>query len=103
MTQPLTVYLDAMSRYASAMEDLSSQLASTRRALVDADVTGDSFGLLPESREVATAYEQRTTDGLDVLGSGADVFTDVGEAFTQMRDNYREADEGNADQFRAGR
>jgi hypothetical protein len=96
MTQPLTVYLDAMTRYAEVMDDLGSGFSDTRRGLLDADVTGDSFGMLSESRDAATVYEQRTTDGLDVLKSGEDVFGDLGQAFRQMRDNYRSSDDHSA-------
>ncbi|HEX2771863.1 MAG TPA: hypothetical protein VHN18_05455 [Micromonosporaceae bacterium] len=96
MTQPLRVYLDAMTRYADAMDDLAARFGATRTFLVDADVTEDSFGRLPESREVAAAYEQRTTDGLEVLRTGEDVFGDLAAAFRQMRDNYRASDQASA-------
>ena len=43
------------------------QRAIDEQRLYDADVTEDSFGMLSESRESAKVYEQRTTDGLDVL------------------------------------
>lgn len=99
MSQPLKVHLDAMSRYADAMQDLASNVAATRRLLVDADVTGDSFGLLPESREAAGVYEQRTTDGLEVLRTGEDVFGDLAQAFRQMRDNYRASDDESSRRF----
>lgn len=102
MSQPFKVYLDAMSRYADAMDDVGAGFAQARQLLVDADVTGDSLGLLPESREVATVYEQRTTEGLDVLRTGEDVFSDLGQAFRQMRANYRDSDTGSARRFGAG-
>jgi hypothetical protein len=102
VSQPVQVYLDAMSRYAAAMDELSAGFANTRRLLVDADVTGDSFGMLPESRDVAGAYEQRTTDGLEVLRAGTDVFADMAVAFRQMRDNYRTSDENSARRLGAG-
>jgi hypothetical protein len=96
VSQPLKVHLEAMSRYSAAMADLSSEFAGTRRFLIDADVTEDSFGLLPESRDAATVYEQRTTDGLEVLKTGEDVFDGLGQAFQQMRDNYQGSDQGSA-------
>jgi hypothetical protein len=96
MTQPPTVHLAAMTRYAQAMDELASGFGATRSLLVDADVAEDSFGLLPESGEVAAAYEQRTTDGLEVLRTGEDVFGDLAVAFRQMRDNYRASDEASA-------
>lgn len=91
MTQ-LKVYLESMTRYADAMEDISTGFGNTRSLLVDADVTADSFGMLPESREIAATYEQRTTDGLDVLRSGEDVFGELAAAFRQIRDNYQSSD-----------
>ncbi|RKR89712.1 hypothetical protein BDK92_4068 [Micromonospora pisi] len=103
MSQPLKVYLDAMTRYADAMDDLSTAFGNTRSLLVDADVTEDSFGLLPESRDAAKIYEQRTTDGLGVLRTGEEVFSELGVAFRQMRDNYQAADQASADQFGGGR
>ena len=103
MSQPLKVYLESMTRYAAAMDDLRAGFGNTRQLLVDADVTGDSFGLLPASRDVATVYEQRTTEGLDVLRTGEDVFGDMAEAFRQMRDNYHTSDEGSARRLGAGR
>jgi hypothetical protein len=103
VSQPVKVYLDAMSRYAAAMDELSAGFGNTRRLLVDADVTGDSFGMLPESRDVAAGYEQRTTDGLDVLQDGTDVFADMAVAFRQMRDNYRTSDENSARRLGGGR
>ncbi|WP_329106438.1 hypothetical protein OG792_00980 [Micromonospora sp. NBC_01699] len=102
MTQPVKVYLDAMTRYADAMQDLGTAFGSTRSLLVDADVADDSFGLLPESREVARVYEQRTTDGLEVLRTGEDVFGELAVAFRQMRDNYRGTDEAAARRLGGG-
>jgi hypothetical protein len=96
VTRPVRVHLDAMTRYAQAMDDLAAGFGTTRALLVDADVTEDSFGRLPESREVAASYEQRTTDGLEVLRAGEDVFGDLAVAFRQMRDNYRASDEASA-------
>jgi hypothetical protein len=101
VSQPLKVHLDAMSRYADAMADLSADFAATRRFLVDADVTEDSFGMLPESRDAATVYEQRTTEGLDILRTGEDVFDGLGQAFKQMRDNYRDSDTGSGNRVRS--
>lgn len=99
MTQGFQVHLEAMTRYAEAMEDLAEAFGRIRSGLVDADVTGDSFGQLPESREIAQAYEQRTTDGLAVLRSGEDVFGDLAQAFRQMRDNYHGADQASANRL----
>jgi hypothetical protein len=99
MTQPLKVYLDAMTRYADAMDDISTGFGNTKSLLVDADVTEDSFGMMPESRDAAKIYEQRTTDGLDVLRAGEDVFGEIGQGFRDMRDNYSGADHGAANRF----
>jgi hypothetical protein len=96
LSQPVKVHLDAMTRYATAMDDLSTDFANTRRQLVDADVTEDSFGMLPESRDVAEVYQQRTTDGLETLNAGTDVFSDMAVAFRQMRDNYQASDQDSA-------
>lgn len=101
MSQPVKVYLDAMTRYATAMDDLSEDFANTRRLLTDADVTEDSFGMLSESREVAGVYQQRTTDGLDTLNAGTDVFSDMAVAFRQMRDNYHSSDQHSANRLEA--
>lgn len=98
----LSVHLDAMTRYADAMDRLAEQFGRTRSSLVSADVTEDSFGMLPESREVAEVYEQRTTDGLDVLRTGQDVFGDLAQAFRQMRDNYRSSDDAAAARLTGG-
>ena len=88
----IKVYLDAMTRYADACDDLSEGFGKTRQLLVDADVTADSFGLLQESGDIAKSYEQRCTDGLDTLKAGVDVFSDLAAALRQMRDNYQTAD-----------
>jgi len=101
LSQPLRVYLDAMTRYADAMDDLSTDFANTRRQLVDADVTEDSFGMLSESRDVAEVYQQRTTEGLETLNAGTDVFGDMAVAFRQMRDNYHASDQGSANRLGA--
>jgi hypothetical protein len=103
LSQPLKVYLDAMTRYATAMDDLGTDFADTRRRLVDADVTEDSFGMLSESRDVAEVYRQRTTDGLETLNTGTDVFGDMAVAFRQMRDNYQASDQGSADRLGSGK
>ena len=103
MSQPLSVYLDAMTRYAQAMDDLVAGFGKTRQRLVDADVTEDSFGMLSASREAAATYKQRTTDGLEVLRTGEDVFTDLGDALRQMRDNYAASDQASAGRLGGGR
>lgn len=92
----IKVYLDAMGRYADASDDLSEGFAEVRRLLVDANVTADSFGLLQESGDIADTYEQRCTDGLDVLDKGTDVFSELADAMRQMRDNYHNADQTSA-------
>lgn len=88
----MKVYLDAMTRFATAMDTMSEDFDKVRQKLVDADVTEDSFGMLPESRDAAKVYETRTTDGLAVLKAGVDVFGDLGDGFRQMRDNYQNVD-----------
>lgn len=102
MGQPVQVYLDSMSRYATAMEDLSDGFESTRRLLIDADVTEDSFGMLPDSRDCAEVYEQRTTVGLDTLRAGTDVFGDLAQAFRELREDYRASDQSSANNLGAG-
>jgi hypothetical protein len=103
LSQPLSVYLDAMTRYATAMDDMAAGFGKTRQQLVDADVTQDSFGMLSESRQAASTYEQRTTDGLEVLRTGEDVFTDLAAAFRQMRDNYQASDQSSANRLGGGK
>ena len=103
MGQPVQVHLDALSRYAAAMDDLSASFDTTRRLLVEADVTEDSFGLLPDSRDCAEVYEQRTTDGLETLGNGSDAFADLSQAFRELREDYEKTDQAAAGRFGAGR
>ncbi|GIE94130.1 hypothetical protein [Paractinoplanes rishiriensis] len=98
MSQPVSVYLDSMSRYAAAMEDLSASFGETRRLLIDADVTEDSFGLLSDSRECAKVYEERCTVGLEVLQAGNDAFLDLAQAFREMREDYEASDQSAATQ-----
>ena len=88
----IKVYLDAITKYADAMDRLGEDFGTTKQKLYDADVTEDSFGMLSESRDAARIYEQRTTDGLDVLSSGEEIFSGVAYAFTQMRTNYEGTD-----------
>lgn len=88
----LKVYLDAITKYADAMDRLGEDFGTTKQKLYDADVTEDSFGMLSESREAAKIYEQRTTDGLDVLKSGEDIFAGISDAFNQLRGNYEGTD-----------
>ena len=89
----IKVYLDAMTKYASSMDKLGDDFGATRQRLYDADVTEDSFGMLPESREAARIYEQRTTDGLDVLKAGEELCVGLADAFRQIRDNYQGTDQ----------
>jgi hypothetical protein len=89
----IKVYLDAMTKYADAMDKLGEDFGATKQRLYDADVTEDSFGMLSESREAATIYEQRTTDGLDVLKAGEETCAVLADAFRQIRDNYLGTDE----------
>jgi hypothetical protein len=103
VSQPVSVYLDAMTRYAAAMDDLAHGFQTTRQRLVDADVTEDSFGMLAASRKVATVYEQRTTDGLDVLRAGVDVFGDLAQVMRQLRDGYGDTDQASANRLGGSR
>ncbi|MCO8269358.1 hypothetical protein M1L60_02000 [Actinoplanes sp. TRM 88003] len=103
MGQPVQVYLDSLSRYAAAMDELNASFDTTRRLLVEADVTEDSFGLLPDSRDCAEVYEQRTTDGLDTLTCGADAFSDLSDAFRELREGYELTDQAAADRLGAGK
>lgn len=89
----IKVYLDALTKYADAMDKLGDDFSATKQRLYDADVTEDSFGMLSESREAARIYEQRTTDGLDVLKAGEELFAGISDAFRQLRDNYQGTDQ----------
>jgi hypothetical protein len=93
MPEDVRVHLEALSRYADAAAELAVRFAGMRRHLTDADVAADSFGLLSESREAGQLYEQRCSDGLDVLAAGEDVFGDLAVAFRQMRHSYHASDE----------
>jgi hypothetical protein len=88
-----------MNRYATAMDQLSDGFEETRRRLIDADVTEDSFGMLPESRDSAEVYEQRCTVGLDTLAAGTDVFSDLAQAFREIRADYEASDKSSARKF----
>jgi hypothetical protein len=101
MTQEVKVHLDAMTRYVKELEQLSESFTGVRQRLNDADVTSDSFGMLAESRETAGVYEQRTTDGFEVLKAGEGVFDELAQAFKQMRDNYQHSDQASSDGFEA--
>ncbi|GIH08700.1 hypothetical protein Rhe02_67670 [Rhizocola hellebori] len=89
----IKVYLDAMTKYADAMDKLGEDFGATKQRLYDADVTEDSFGMLSESREAAKIYEQRTTDGLDVLKAGEETCAGLADAFRQLRTNYEGTDQ----------
>lgn len=93
MTQPMSVQLDALTSYAQAAAAISQGCSDIRSSLGCADVTDDSFGLLPESREVAETYATWTDDGLTALRDGVDVFRDISDAMRQVRKNYEGADE----------
>jgi hypothetical protein len=95
----IKVYLDAITKYADAMDRLGEDFGRTKQRLYDADVTEDSFGMLSESREAAKIYEQRTTDGLDVLKAGEDIFSGIADAFNQLRTNYEQTDKNLAGQI----
>jgi hypothetical protein len=92
MTVPVKVYLDAMTKYADAAERLAEDFATTSKRLYDADVTEDSFGMLPESRDTAEVYEQRTTDGLDGLKACEEIFSALGDVFRDIRRSYELTD-----------
>jgi hypothetical protein len=95
----IKVYLEAITKYADAMDRLGEDFGRTKQRLYDADVTEDSFGMLSESRDAAKVYQQRTTDGLDVLKSGEDIFSGLADAFNQLRTNYEQTDKNLAGQI----
>ncbi len=90
------VYLDALSRYADQVETLAADFGTTRQLLLDADVTEDSFGMLPESRDSAKVYAERTDNGLTVLRDGQDVFGELADVMRGIRDGYRGTDASSA-------
>jgi hypothetical protein len=61
-------------------------------ALIDAGVTQDSFGMLPQSHETHKAYDERCRDGLDLLGGGRKVFAALGDVFRDIRVRYETSD-----------
>lgn len=93
------VQLDALTQYADAAERLGEDFVTTTQRLYDADVTEDSFGMLPQSREVATTYEERTTDGLDALRAGDEVFTALADAFREIHRGYQSTDTSLSDRM----
>jgi hypothetical protein len=96
MADPIALSLDALEKYAGAVDKLGDDFGSTRQRLYDADVTEDSFGMLDASREIAEVYEQRTTDGLDALESSEELFVALSDAFKELRKAYEDVDVHNA-------
>jgi hypothetical protein len=98
-TDTTKVALQALTAYKSAAQDVSEGFERARQALVDADVTSDSFGLLQESQGIHTKYAERCDDGLSVLRDGRDVFEALGDAMDTIREAYRGADTASAQRF----
>ncbi|MGC9668255.1 hypothetical protein ACNTMW_17080 [Planosporangium sp. 12N6] len=92
MSDEVSVQLDALTEYARVADQIASAMEGARAALVDAGVTVDSFGMLPESREVHTAYDERCRDGLDLLSGGGEVFSALGDVFRDIRVRYETSD-----------
>jgi len=86
------VALQALATYRQAAADVADGFDRARQGLVDADVSGDSFGLLQESQGIASKYSERCEDGLQVLTDGRDVFDALADAMDAIREAYHSAD-----------
>lgn len=99
MTDTTKVALQALTSYKKASQDVSDGFERARQALIDADVTSDSFGLLQESQGIHSQYTERCTDGLNVLKDGRDVFDALCDAMDTIREAYSSADSAAAQRF----
>jgi hypothetical protein len=93
------IALQALSTYKQASQDVSDGFERARQSLIDADVSGDSFGLLQESQGIHAKYTERCDDGLNVLKDGRDVFDALCDAMDTIRDAYRNADTAASQRF----
>ena len=98
-TDTTKVALQALSTYKQAAQDVSDGFERARQALVDADVSSDSFGLLQESQGIHGKYTERCDDGLSVLKDGRDVFDALTDAMDTIRQAYTSADGAAAQRF----
>jgi hypothetical protein len=98
-TDTTKVALQALSTYKQASQDVSDGFERARQALIDADVSGDSFGLLQESHGIHTKYTERCDDGLNVLKDGRDVFDALCDAMDTIRAAYNSADTAASQRF----
>jgi len=93
------VALEALATYRQTAADVADGFDRARQGLVDADVQGDSFGLLQESQGIASKYSERCEDGLQVLTDGRDVFDALADAMDTIREAYQTADTAAAQRY----
>ncbi|MEV0272913.1 MAG: hypothetical protein HOV71_27360 [Hamadaea sp.] len=86
------IALQALDGYRQAATQIADGFDRAKQGLTDADVSGDSFGLLQESQGIAGKYSERCEDGLQVLTDGRTVFDALADAMEAIRDAYRSAD-----------
>ena len=98
-TDTTKVALQALSTYKQASQDVSDGFERARQALIDADVSSDSFGLLQESQGIHDKYTERCDDGLSVLKDGRDVFDALCDAMDTIRNAYSSADTAASQRF----
>ncbi|NUR74386.1 MAG: hypothetical protein HOU81_26550 [Hamadaea sp.] len=93
------IALQALDSYRQTASSVADGFDRARQGLVDADVSGDSFGLLQESQGIAGKYSERCEAGLQVLTDGRDVFDALADAMEAVRDAYRTADKAAAQRY----
>lgn len=83
---------DAVEACAGRHEDLGDNVKDIRQRLVAANVSGVSFGKLPESNELHQMYTERIEQELEGLQKLAELLHTIGEGLRANRKQYEDSD-----------
>ena len=92
--QNLRADLEALNRFKSDSDERADSFDKVVRKLEEARVGQESFGMMPGSGDIYSAYEDRVNSCLDSLKACAEAARDIGELVAGCGENYQNIDSG---------
>lgn len=90
--QHLGANLEALNRFTRHSDEHGDSFDKLVPKLEEAQVGQESFGMMPGSGNIYSAYEDRVGSCLDSLKSCAEAVRDIGELVSSCGENYHNID-----------
>lgn len=100
MGQGFDVQSEALRTYARNTDSDIERIRKVRNKIDQLDLPDAAFGLLPESNELKSDYDEKQREGIKDLDDAADTLQDIIDAIKDTAAAYDRQDDAVADEFK---